>query len=226
MAPLRNHLVAKGYRVAMPLLSGHGGGLEELHHSTWQDWYATVRTSFAELRRDANKIYVAGISLGSLLALKLAIDEGWGVRALALMSLCLVLRRSTRASLAAVRYSPLRWLIRSVGKNFTNSVARPEGREMYASFTAPRLSLCATYEILNLQKHIRNHLGEVSSPMLLLHGRDDHTAPPSNVSIVRHLAAADVVEAKFFDRSRHILTLDWDSDEVIRSIADFFERFA
>jgi carboxylesterase len=226
MLPLKKALISKGFKVSTPLLPGHGGSVEDASKYTWHDWYATVRKAFEELRKDADKLYCAGISLGALLGLKLAIDEGWGIRALALLSLPLKLPLNTRVPLTIVLYTPLKWMVKTVHHHFGDSAAKPEGREEYRSSAQPRISLNAVNEVMLLQKEVRAHLHKISNPIIMHYGMGDITAPPYNAKMLQRRVASDVVETEFYPRSRHILTLDWDADVVTDKTISFFERFS
>ena len=219
-------LLAAGFRVAAPCLAGHGVDVAELADSTWEEWYATVRTAFEALRRDVDHVYCAGTSLGSLLALRLALDEGWGVRAMALMATPMALSLTGRMALAAVRFSPLRWLLRAVPKDPEASVADPEGRARYEELSLPMLPVHAVFEIARAQRMLRPQLRRISNPILLLHGANDTVAPPANVELLRKGVASDVVEVVTLPRSRHVITMDWEKDRVAMEIVDFFRRFA
>jgi carboxylesterase len=226
MLPLKEFLISKDFKVSTPLLPGHGGTAEEASKFSWQDWYATVHQAFEELRRDADKVYFAGISLGALLGLKLAIDEGWGIRALALLSLPLKLPFGTRLPLAIVRHTPLKWIMKAVPHHFDDSVAKPEGRKSYKTLASPRISLDAVNQVMLLQKEVRAGLPKISNPILMLFGMRDITAPPYNAKLLQKKISSDVVETEFYARSRHLLTLDWDADAVADRTASFFERFS
>lgn len=226
MLPLRNALAGAGYKVSAPLLAGHGSTVEDLEASTWREWYDTVRVAFAELRREVDKTYVAGISLGGLLGLKLAIDEGWGVRALALMSTPIRLPLLVRIQLGIVKHTPLRWMIRSAKKKWDWSIDEPVAREEYKQLALPRTPLSSAYEILALQEELEPRLGEITNPMILLYGEKDRTSPPYNIDLLKRSVASDIVETATFKRSQHIVTMDWDKDAVMRQTLDFFEKFA
>ncbi len=226
LVPLRDALSAAGYVVRLPMLAGHGGPIEDFDHVTWHDWYATVRAAYLELKNSVDKVYYAGISLGALLGLKLAADEGWGVRALALMSVPLELPLHTRVLINLVRYSPLRFLIHSSRKDFSRSIADPSQLEAYKSFALPCMPLAAVYQVLELQREVRAQLAHITNPLLLQFGAQDVTSPPSNAELVKAGVSSDVVETEMYARSRHILTMDYDRAEVIARIVDFFARFA
>lgn len=226
VSSLREGLLAAGYRVAAPCLAGHGGSLEELSKSTWREWYDTVRIAFGNLRHEVDRVYYAGISLGALLGLKLALDEGWGVRAMALLSTPLTLTWLNRVAVPAVRYSPLRYAVKMIPKSPKKSVADEEGRRRYEELSLPMIPVKSVYQIADLQRNLRSSLHNVSSPILLAHGEGDRVAPVSNVRLVKKLVASDIVETAFFPRSRHVLTLDFEKDDVTRAVVDFFKKFA
>ncbi len=69
VAVLHDALLAAGFRVAAPCLAGHGIDVQDLAASNWDQWYATVRVAFEALRRDVDRVYCAGTSLGALLAM-------------------------------------------------------------------------------------------------------------------------------------------------------------
>ena len=226
VAILQDKLLAAGFRVAAPCLAGHGGSVEELGRVAWREWYETVRVAFAALRREVDRVYFAGISLGALLGLRLALDEGWGVRALALLATPLRLPWIQRLAVPAVRYTPLSWVVRTIPKDLKKSVGDPEGRRRYEELSLPAIPVRAVYEIVALQRELARNLRRVTNPMLILHGRRDLVAPPSNVELVRRSVGSDVVETAIFPRSRHVLTMDVEKEAVAQATVDFFKKFA
>jgi len=69
-------LADQGYTVRLPRLPGHGTTWQELNRTRWQDWYATVDTTFRELHERCEQVVVAGLSMGAALSLQLAQDHG------------------------------------------------------------------------------------------------------------------------------------------------------
>jgi len=223
---VKDALLSAGYRVAAPCLAGHGGSLEELSRSTWREWYDTVRIAFGAMRREVERVYFAGTSLGALLGLKLAIDEGWGVRALSLLSTPLRFPWYNRLSAPAVRYTPLRYVLRMIPKSPGQSVSDEEGRRLYEELSLPMIPANSVFEIMDLQRELRKTLHRVSSPVLLLHGKGDRVAPLANVDLVSRMVASDVVERRIFPLSRHVITMDVEKAEVASAVVDFFKKFA
>ena len=226
MNPVRDALTNAGYLVEAPLLAGHGGTVDDVANSTWQDWYKSLRNAYRKLRHDTDKIYCVGLSMGALLGLKVAADEGWGVRALALISAPMKLQLTVYAKYLAVNYTPLRWVIDSVPKDFDMSVAMPEGREQYRELALDRMPVAGVRQIVALQNSVMNTLGLVTNPLLVVHGEHDPVAPPWNAGIIKSGAASDVIEIINYSRSYHVVTLDWDGEDVARRITEFFKRFS
>src|SRR5579859_1859428 len=72
LRPWARHLAEAGFRVSLPLLPGHGTRWKDLQSTTWQDWYAEVDKALRVLREDCDSVFVAGLSMGGGLALRLA----------------------------------------------------------------------------------------------------------------------------------------------------------
>ena len=58
-----------GYTVLGVCLAGHCTTAEALEQTTWPDWYEAVEEGVKELHRHCRHIYIAGQSMGGLLAM-------------------------------------------------------------------------------------------------------------------------------------------------------------
>src|SRR5438477_6307703 len=58
-----------GFTVSGMQLAGHCGNQDDLLATGWRDWYASVENSAHKLRSRVDRVYVAGLSMGALLAL-------------------------------------------------------------------------------------------------------------------------------------------------------------
>src|SRR5687767_7503545 len=65
----------RGLTVSAPLLPGHGTTLADLSKQHWQDWVRHVELALTDLKSRCSAVFVAGISLGSLLTLYLAAEH-------------------------------------------------------------------------------------------------------------------------------------------------------
>ncbi len=215
-----------GFEVKAPCLAGHGGTIADLAQVSWQDWYATVKKAYFDLKNSCELIYYTGISLGALLGLKLALERGSEIRALALMGTPLQLAPLEQILVPTVKYSPLRYLITSVKKDYQRSVADPQGRKFYQENSLARIPAQAVFTLCDLQKHLLLEINKVSNPILLLHGAHDSVAPLVNVDLAKQEIGSNDLETVILDKSKHVLTLDYQKNIATQKILDFFEKHA
>ncbi|MEM1333580.1 MAG: alpha/beta fold hydrolase, partial [Actinomycetota bacterium] len=60
---------AAGHHVEQPRLPGHGTTLEEMLTTSWDDWSAEAAAAYDRLAGRADRIVVAGLSMGGTLTL-------------------------------------------------------------------------------------------------------------------------------------------------------------
>ncbi|WP_339060383.1 alpha/beta fold hydrolase [Tepidibacillus marianensis] len=76
MRLLGEYLHRDGYTVYAPILRGHGTTPEEMAQTTKEDWFQSVVEAYNLLKEKGYSSIVAmGLSMGGILALKLAISE-------------------------------------------------------------------------------------------------------------------------------------------------------
>jgi len=223
MRPLGEALAARGFPVRAVRLAGHGTEVADLAGTRWTDWFASVAEGADRLHRDVPALAVAGMSLGALLGLHLAAARPTEVAALVLCGTPL------RLSGAGLRWLPLlaripwiarRWAI--IPKPGGPDIADPAVRAASRSYRAMPLS--AVLELLRFQAVVRGEIGRVTQPALLLHGRHDHSVPLANLELARRSLGSRLIESHVLERSWHVVTLDYDRDEVARLAADFLTR--
>lgn len=227
MQTITETLQGRGYIVKNPLLKGHGVDLKTLTKSSWQDWYETVVKAHEELSKEADAIFFVGLSMGALLGLKLAIDIGHSLKGLALLGVPFIARPLLRyLVIPGVRYTPLRFFITSVAKNFEKSVLDPKGREVYRQNSLPRMPCRCVFQTQNLVKLIRKDLVKITQPLLLLHGHQDHLADPRGLLEIQCGVSSPIVEIVPLENSAHVITVDYEREKVANRVVEFFENIA
>lgn len=226
MIHIAETLQASGYVVKAPLLAGHGVNLKTLGESTWQQWYESVLDAYQSLAREVDKIFFAGLSMGALLGLKLAADIGHSLKALVLLAPPFKLRPLFRwVVIPSVRYTPVRFFLKSTAKNFEKSVLDPEGRKIYRQNSLHRMPAPAVFECQDLQRHVAKQLPKITQSLLLIQGRQDHLADPHGLLEIRKKVSSNFVDIVLLDRSAHVVTMDYDREEVSKRVVEFFESF-
>ena len=193
-------LHARGLTVAAPLLPGHGATPEAMNRCRWTDWAGHVENALADLRSRCDRVFVAGLSMGSLLTLHLA------------------LRHPELPGL--ILYSPAVWVksrliyLSPLARYFV--AARPKSGE--SDLVDPKADLqlwCydvdpvgAAAELLQLMLHVRRSLRRVTCPALIIYSPGDLSIHPQSAQrTFQRLGSADK-ELVMLERSGHCITVD------------------
>jgi carboxylesterase len=241
--PTEMRFVAKGlhdagFTVNAVQLAGHCGDASDLLATGWRDWYESVDAAAARLRREVDHLFVAGLSMGALLALKLAIErprdvagvglygttfryDGWAIPAIARLSfllpaVCALGIGRKRAFMETFPYGIKNERIRNwiVGRMLSgDSVGGGLAGNPWPSLA----------EFSRLSSHVRRRLDRVRAPCLVIHSTNDDIASLGNVAIVERKVSAPV-EKILLDDSYHMISVDQQRDVVIERSAGFFKR--
>jgi carboxylesterase len=212
-------LARAGRTVLCCHLAGHCSTPEELRRSTWREWYASVAAAHDRLKEHCDVILAGGLSMGGILALRLAQlrrDELHGL---------LIYAPTLRLDGWAMPWhsSILRYVKPTpVPLEFDLPEREPYGlkdervRALVVSsmqsgdssqagvFSTPLRSL-ANFNALVDQ--VKRRLGDVRQPALLVHPRNDDIASLKNTQYLQsHLGG--LVDTLVLDNSYHMVTLD------------------
>jgi alpha-beta hydrolase superfamily lysophospholipase len=128
---------------------------------------------------------VVGLSLGSLLALRLAIDRPDAIGGLVLLSSALVLANPWPARVGRILQPLVPWLPRRwqyVHKG-ASDIADEAARAIHPGYRA--MPLRGILELVALQREVRRVLPLVQQPALIIHSAQDHTAPLVNLTVLQ-----------------------------------------
>lgn len=216
MRGLGEHLAARDLSVRGLRLPGHATSWEELNTMTAEDWTGALDREFDDFSARHQEVFVAGLSFGAALALDLAArrpDRVSGVIALAPFLLS---------------KDPLRFALPLVGRVLSsfpgvgNDICEPGQDEMCYD----RLPLRAVPHVLKFVARVRGLLPSLRVPILTMHSRNDHTAPPEGSQLIMDQAGSIDKEVVWFDRSYHVITMDYDRHEVFERTHNFIKERA
>ncbi|HVX43491.1 MAG TPA: alpha/beta fold hydrolase [Mycobacteriales bacterium] len=193
-------LAEGGFTVSVPRLPGHGTRWQDLAVTRWPDWYGEAERAFDELRARCRLVYVAALSMGGTLALRLAQQRGDQVAGLALVNPSIMDKRPLWLVPA------IAWLVPAV-PGIGGDIKKPGEPEASYRFTP----LKAVASLAQLWKLTQADLPAVRQPVLLFHSRVDHVVHPVNSQILlERIGSTDVTEHVLED-SYHVATLDNDA---------------
>ncbi len=206
-------VAAAGHTVALPRLPGHGTCWQELAVTRWQDWYACVDAEYAALTKRCEHVFVAGLSMGGSLALRLA-EQHSDVAGLVLVNPAL---GSTNA---AARLAPaLKFLLPT-----TPAIANDTVLEGVDEGAYPLTPVAAVGQLWKLWADVKATLDLVTCPLLVYRSRVDHVVPASSVETIRRLVSStDYSEVTLLD-SYHVATMDTDAHRIVAGTLEFLAR--
>lgn len=211
---LGEYLAERGIAVTGPRLPGHGTSWEDLSSRTSAEWSQTVEDSFHKLQAEKEEIFLVGLSFGAALALDLAARYPDRISGIVTISGFIITKDPRRF------LSPL---IRRVIKTLppiAGDIADPGSKEI----SYERLPVLQADEVIRFGKRARTALPAVTAPMLIMHSKNDHTVHPSNANLIHDSVGSNTKEIVWFDRSYHVLPLDFDRDEVFDRTYKFIKE--
>lgn len=217
MGYLGHRLHAAGYSVHGLKLPGHGTRVEDLDETRWTDWANAVEDAFDTMRLLCDRVAVVGQSLGGLLSLHLAAHRP-DVAAVATLAAPLWLDglAGRVAEWAARSPLPVRRIPKFAGSDIRDRKARAEN-PCYDAIPTRALG-----ELVRFMKVVEGELGDIRSPVLVLHARRDHTAPVACAA--RIAEASHAVRTRILPRSFHLIAADVERDVVAAEVIDHLRR--
>lgn len=242
MAILARGLNQFGFTVYGMQLAGHCGDEDDLLQTTWQDWYKTVELAANKLRESVDHLFVGGLSMGAILALKYAAEnpekvagvgvygptfkyDGWAIPAYA---------RKLGFLLGWVK--PLKLL--GLFKSRVFAEQPPYGLkdvrlramilESMKSGDSTSAGLAgnpwpSVAEMMELAAITKRKLHQVAAPCLIMHAAVDDIADIENSRLVARSVSGDSKLVALED-SYHMITIDREHRKVIAESASYFQQ--
>jgi len=230
-------LQQRGFTVYGMQLAGHCQDERALIATGWRDWYASVQDAARRLGERVDQLFVAGLSMGAVLALHLAANQPRDISGIALYGTTLAYDGwaiPPKARLAFLLPLLLRLGIgrrRSFEECFPHGIKDERIRARIVEFMRtgqsggggllanPWPSLAEFYK---LARRVRAELPRVRTPCLTVHAVEDDIASASNARIVLRNVGGRV-EAVWLSDSYHMITIDRQRQTVVDESARFFK---
>jgi carboxylesterase len=206
------HLAAAGLTVRAPLLAGHGGTWQDLAKAGWTDWYADASRAFDSLSQRCSQVFVAGLSMGGCLALRLAETQG------PLVSGVILVNPSLAADTPLIALAPvLKYVLpslRSIGGDIKKTGA--------AERAVKRTPVASVATLPAMWRTTAASLASVTAPLLVFRSTVDHVVGPASMKVL--IRALPGTEVRPLDESYHVATLDNDAPEIFDGTLSFIQK--
>jgi len=204
MRPLGEYLRSAGLSAYAPLLPGHGGTLDEINRASWRLWASYASDALQELGRECDTLFVAGFSMGSLLALWLAEQPETSRRLSGVLLYSPALRLANRK----IWLTPLaRYFVASLPKDEESDLHDSSAEAWLGGFAAYPVPAAA--ELWQLNRAVRRKLSHVQLPCFVAYASGDKSIhPTSGPETVRWLSQQTQVETLVLHNSGHAVVVD------------------
>ena len=242
MRGLGDALAEQGMRVHGILLAGHSGEPEELILSGRKEWLASVEEGLTQLSH-YKTVFVAGLSMGGVLALNLAMRHPERLTGIIAMSTPTRLDSNIQVKLVPLARYFIKWFYPLKALNFNNPKVQAEVLKQAQlrdatvtsiDFTDPqvvnhiktlvRIPVPAIAELIALTNQTRRKLSKVRIPLLIIQSRRDQTVEPKCAEELYRLTTSTTSKSlHWLEESGHVITTGVDREEVYQLALTFIK---
>jgi carboxylesterase len=214
--PWAEYLAAAGFTVRAPLLPGHGTTWQDLARTSWRDWYAEAERAFAELDAKCERIFLAGISMGGCLALRIAETKGRPqdskIGGVVLVNPSLA--PDTKLFLLAPVLKHVLPSLRGIAGDIKKPGASEGGYD--------RIPVRAAATLPDMWRTTVAQLRDVRQPVLVFRSAVDHVVGPASMKALAE--ALPDAEIRPLPDSFHVATLDHDAPAIFEGTVTFIKE--
>jgi len=212
-------LVARhGFACLGPELPGHHGDPAVLARTHRQEWVECALVAYDRLVATHRRVYVLGLSLGGVLALRVAQER----------SAAGILVLAAPIDLGLWYRLAIPWVARvrpMIGK--TPAIADPVARDRHPGYRC--MPLPAVVELMRLQVEVESRLDRVRSPLRLLYSRSDPTVSVRDAQRILDRATSADGRVEYLARSAHVITVDVErtqvEDWIVATLLELEQRY-
>ncbi len=239
---LAHFLNRKGYSVICPRLANHGEPIEILKWTRWEEFYGSVRKAFLDLNLENNQssVFVAGLSMGALLALLLAEEFPNAIAGVTCLSPTLFYDGWnvpwTRHLLRLVSWNPLKhffYFKEEPPYGIKNEAIRQKVHEYYRNAELHELNGAAKYgyayfpvtllcDLNRLVRHLNKKLSRIHTPVQIIQAKDDDMTSIKNSEFIYDRISSKIKQVFLLHNSYHVITADHERETVSEEMSRFF----
>lgn len=204
MRGLAQALADAGLTVELPLLPGHGTDMADMLPTRWADWSGAAEAAYRDLAARCDAVVVAGLSMGGLLAVWLA-QHHPEISGIAVVNPLVAPPDASVIELAQAMLGSGEAVAPGIGSD----IAKPGVEES----AYPGLPIESALSLFAAAAEVEAVLESVACPVLVFTSAEDHVVNPVSSELLVTRVTGPVEQVRL-ERSYHVATLDWDSDEI------------
>jgi carboxylesterase len=209
------YLAGKCYSVLAPRLAGHATQIEDLNRVHWSDWLHSVEDGYHLLKGAADKIVIAGLSMGGILSLIFAAK--YKVEGVISMSTPYELPSDPR-----VKLLPLLWRIIPTAPKGESDWQDPTPVTDHVDY--PFYPTKAIIQLNTLVAEMQAALPKITAPALLIHSRIDGGVAFENMQKIHTKLGSQDKNTFTVENSGHVIIRDLEKERVFEAVDQFITR--
>ena len=242
MRYLGRSLGKAGFTAMCNTLPRHCQTLSELKKVAWQEIADACVNDFQRLAGEYQKVFVAGISMGALMAIHLAylfpekvsgigamattlFYDGWALhKGEALMRLAwhIPFVRNNIQIRESWPYGLKDEALRKDIERFYRNASAKEFDDKSLLFGSPFFPMANLYQHHLFSQVVKKEMPQVKAPLLLIHAREDDMTSIKNAQYVFKHIGSQEKSLVVLEDSYHMVTIDREKDRVAQELVTFF----
>ncbi|KGR80039.1 alpha/beta hydrolase [Ureibacillus manganicus] len=207
---LGRFLEKNGYTCHAPHYKGHGVPPEQLIESSPDEWWQDVIKGYELLKNEGyEEIAVAGLSLGGVFSLKLAMNAP--LKGVVTMCAPMSMRTTDKMFEGVLKYA-------KDYKQFDGEDPEQIEKDVEA---IRKKGMPSLPELQQLIRDVRKELDLIYAPVLVVQSRNDEVIDPQSAHIIYEDVESLKKELVWFEHSKHVITLDKEKEQLHETILQF-----
>ncbi len=210
---LGRFLEKHGYTSLAPHYKGHGVSPEQLIVTNPEDWWQDVINGYTTLKEAGyEEIAVAGLSLGGVFSLKLALNQP--VKGVVTMCSPMTMRTTDIMFEGVIEYA--KQYKKQEGKSEQEIELEIEAIKAQGMASLPQLQ--------QLIQDVRQMIDLLYAPILIIQSRNDKVINPDSANIIYESVESLDKTLSWYEASGHVITLDKERDQLHEEVLTFLNR--
>lgn len=213
MLLLGEYLADVGYTVLGVRLEGHGTSPEDMICTDEQQWYQSVVQGFQKIRQDCEQVFAIGLSMGGILALRLASEQM--LDGVVSLSAPIFINNNKLPLLPIYR----------LFRTYEHRPRKPLPVDPKYNIAYEKMPLRCLKSLLDLISTTKMRLSEIKSPVFIVQSKVERTVKPESATyIFNNLTGVEDKELLWLYGSGHVVTLDKERNVVFEAIVEFLRK--
>ena len=207
---LGRYLEKHGYTSHAPHYKGHGVPPEELIVTNPSEWWQDVINGYNKLKQAGyEEIAVAGLSLGGVFSLKLALEQP--VKGVVTMCSPMTMRTTDIMFEGVIEYA----------KQYKKQQGKSEQEIELEIEAIKKQGMASLPQLQQLIHDVRHNIDLLYAPILVIQSRHDNVINPDSANIIFNSVESIDKNLRWYEQSGHVITLDKERDQLHEEVLTF-----